>query len=369
MEKYILELITENNRVIIPNFGAFIISKEHGLSILFNNFLSFNDGLLVNYIAEKKGIDTIVATDEVFNYVDNLKKDLDEKGEYSIDKLGTFKKDENGILRFQQAEDFAELFEKKEETTDEESVEKQEQETALLDIDDEISPVPEEEKTQESSTEEEKGTEPLLSIDTETEAEKDEEKNKTADTVSAKENINTDNKPTEKPEETKRSSSYYAEKVIQEKRRRDMITFIVIAAVILIGLAIYFLFFTNNDEKKKETKPTKTIVKPVVKEPIKKDTVAVEIKKPEVKAEPVATPPLAKKGEIHIIVGGFKIEDNAIKMVEKLRKSGHNKAQMITKGKMFLVSIDSDVSYRKMEEKQQILLEKEQMGSWMYKVK
>ena len=84
MEKFILELIKENNRVIIPNFGAFIISKENGLSILFNNFLSFNDGLLVNYIAEKKGIDTIVATDQVFEYVDKLKKQLDETGEYGI---------------------------------------------------------------------------------------------------------------------------------------------------------------------------------------------------------------------------------------------------------------------------------------------
>ena len=181
MEKYISELIKENNRVIIPNFGAFIISKENGISILFNNFLSFNDGLLVNYVAEQKGIDTIVATDQVFNYVDSLKKELDEKGIYSIDKLGVFKKDENGILRFQQADDFEDNLdsggstkEEPSEFVNEDTVEVK-KEAILLDIDNDsdITDAPEEEKIKEdTSTNKVEDKEPVFTIDKEEEEDK-----------------------------------------------------------------------------------------------------------------------------------------------------------------------------------------------------
>ena len=57
MEKYILELIKEHNRIIVPNFGAFIISREKGQTILFNSFLSFNDGLLINQVSKTDNID------------------------------------------------------------------------------------------------------------------------------------------------------------------------------------------------------------------------------------------------------------------------------------------------------------------------
>ncbi len=55
MEQYLLELIKNNNRVIVPNFGAFIVSRDAGTTVLFNNFLSFNDGLLINHVSKKEG--------------------------------------------------------------------------------------------------------------------------------------------------------------------------------------------------------------------------------------------------------------------------------------------------------------------------
>ncbi len=102
MENYILSLIKENNRVIIPNFGAFIVAKENGFSVLFNNFLSFNDGLLVDHIVKVEDISKEEAEEKINAYVEKVKGALDENGQYTIAGLGTFTKDATGILRFEQ---------------------------------------------------------------------------------------------------------------------------------------------------------------------------------------------------------------------------------------------------------------------------
>ena len=51
INEYIKELISNNSRVIIPDFGAFMIqNSDNGKIISFNDFLKFNDGVLVNKI-------------------------------------------------------------------------------------------------------------------------------------------------------------------------------------------------------------------------------------------------------------------------------------------------------------------------------
>lgn len=378
MEKYILELITENNRVIIPNFGAFIISKEPEISILFNNFLSFNDGLLVNYVAEKKDIDTIIATDLIFDYVDQLKKELDETGTYSINRVGVFKKDDNGILRFQQAEDFNEYLV---ETEPKETLDQKEQyqkKDTLLDIDDDISSEQVDEQHEDIIHEDDYSTEDeshnLLTIDTEPEniISASNEDHSVKDAIKTKDEddiVIEKTKPDDPKQVSKTDSNDYAQKVIQEKKRIGIIIFIAIASIVIIGLAIYFIFFRHSNEDKKVKIPVKVAEKPISKEPVKKDTIEVFVKEPLANQKPAIEPIVNTKGLTHIIVGGFKEEDNAINMVEKLRKSGYKNAQIITKGTMYLVSIDSDVSYQKMEDMQQLILENEKLESWMYQVK
>lgn len=74
MEQYIVELIKSNNRIIIPGFGAFLIARERGYTVLFNNFLNFNDGLLAAYIAQKEGITTDQANEQIEQYVSLVKE-------------------------------------------------------------------------------------------------------------------------------------------------------------------------------------------------------------------------------------------------------------------------------------------------------
>jgi nucleoid DNA-binding protein len=373
MEKYILELIADNNRVIIPNFGAFIISKENGISILFNNFLSFNDGLLVNYIAEQKGIDTIQATDQVFEYVDMLKKELDEKGELTINKLGVFKKDEHNILKFYQSEDL-EIKAKKEITPEPDSIKKDE---TLLDIDktDEITEVKEEEKLEDTtSLKEEKpavSEEPILTIDEE-EPLKKEVKPTSPDAYI---------EPKTTPE-TKNDEDYnqYIKQALKQRRHADITTVIVVGALLVIGLVIYFLFFHKQsiDKVVLESSSTETLLeqedKPEVKETIVyQEPEAKLVDEPEIihKVTPETNAeelqPLSNG--FHLIVGGFEIENNAINMVRKLQNKGFSNAQIIPKGRMFLVSIDSDISYMKMEMLQQEVLDNERLESWIYQIK
>ncbi len=374
MEKYILDLIKENNRVIIPNFGAFIISKENGISILFNNFLSFNDGLLVNYIAEKKGIDTIVATDQVFDFVDNLKKELDEKGIYNIEKLGVFKKDENGILRFQQASDFGEFSDSEqdikatEETlplSNEEA--NKTKESILLDIDNssEIIDTPEDEKNKEEITITSNIDEPILTIDKEESVEKKEDKEEEIirPPIVKEEKVIKEKPVTNTP---KKEDNKYAQKANKDKKRKDIITFVIIALLVVLCIAVYFVFF---NKKKEVIKPTPIKVeKPIKPEPKPIDTVKiVEKEVKEVPVKEIKKPEIVSK-DFYIIVGSFKQQENALKMVDKLKSSGFTNAQIIPKGNMFLVSADSNASYRTIEARQQEILENNKMESWLYKI-
>ena len=382
MEKYISELIQENNRVIIPNFGAFIISKENGVSILFNNFLSFNDGLFVNYVAEQKGIDTIVATDQVFEFVDNLKKQLDEQGVYAIEKLGVFKKDENGILRFQQAEDFGEGFVSKEPVVEEEEVddvttkeepldmEEGKKETFLLDIDNssEITEAGDDEKIGETPSDDENkpGSEAILTIDNEPEEVEAETKKETvvipkAEPVKPKVQVVSEKKS------GATETNKYVQETIKEKKRKDIITFIIIAVLLVICIGAYFLFFNKPQKKVIKTIPVK-VEKPVTQQPVVTDTVPKVVSKPEPIQEPVK-PAVAAGKDFFIIVGSFKNEANAVKMLNKLKASGFGNAQIIPKGNMFLVSADSSPSYKKIEARQQEILENDKIESWLYKVR
>ncbi len=423
MEKFVLELIKENNRVIIPNFGAFIISKENGINILFNNFLSFNDGLLVNYIAEKKGLDTVVATEEVFTYVDNLKKQLDETGIYEIEGLGVFKKDDSGILRFSKDRNFVDLYnqeptsntessldQKTESPKNEEKISLEDKNTEttqkdLLDLDsseeieniepsvndiDSISNEPiltidkEEEEDETTSSEENKDDnfvkkeDKEASITTETtvdsdSVEKHDNKESNSYSTSAVENEPTikDKPIVQKTTDSNKKPTPQKTQVSKKKsQNKNAIVLLVLLLVVIVGIASYILFI-QNPAKEKAQKHIQEIKiekqKTIVTDTLPKVTQEqVPVEEPQ---EPVEEEPAIVKNEYHVIIGGFKEEQNAVNLVEKFKNKGYEKSQIIPKGNLFLVSIDSDASYQKMEQSQQNILENEHIDSWMYRVK
>ena len=111
LNEYIKELIASNNRVIIPNFGAFLLratSKNKNKKdlaskiddIYFSPFLKFNDELLVNHIMKKEDLDQKKALDKINEYIKSIEASVNKEGIYQIEGLGEFYQDAQGKIQF-----------------------------------------------------------------------------------------------------------------------------------------------------------------------------------------------------------------------------------------------------------------------------
>jgi nucleoid DNA-binding protein len=102
MDKYIIELLDTNTRVIIPDFGAFIIKQKDPRLIVFNEFLRYNDGLLIEFVAKSENIDKVLAKKKVVEYVDLANKNLKDNNEHTIEGLGKLIKESTGKITFEE---------------------------------------------------------------------------------------------------------------------------------------------------------------------------------------------------------------------------------------------------------------------------
>lgn len=102
---YLIELLKDNECVIVPEFGAFI-SKRHSATIdyanhrfmppykelVFNNKLTNNDDLLLNYIMQKENITKDEALVKIQNFVNQSAAILDVNFELEMEGLGKLRK-------------------------------------------------------------------------------------------------------------------------------------------------------------------------------------------------------------------------------------------------------------------------------------
>src|SRR4030042_837214 len=102
MENHIQYLLNTNLRIIIPDFGAFIIRQKEPLVIVFNELLRYNDGLLIDYIARHENIDKDMAKHQVTEYTENLVKALDSSKEVKLEGIGTLHKTGEDKIEFVQ---------------------------------------------------------------------------------------------------------------------------------------------------------------------------------------------------------------------------------------------------------------------------
>lgn len=111
LDEYIKELIANNNRVIIPNFGAFLLratsenKNKKKLSakvndVYFSPFLKFNDELLMNHVISKENVTQKEAMDRIGKYISTIENSVKENGVYSIEGLGEFYMDDKGKIQF-----------------------------------------------------------------------------------------------------------------------------------------------------------------------------------------------------------------------------------------------------------------------------
>ena len=100
MDEKILSLLNCNLRVIIPDFGAFIIRQQEPRIVVFNEMLKSNDGLLLEYIIRKESVEPEIALQLLTDYTSQALKILESGKAFTIEGLGDLKKDSRGRIMF-----------------------------------------------------------------------------------------------------------------------------------------------------------------------------------------------------------------------------------------------------------------------------
>lgn len=113
LNKYISGLLFIHDCVILPGFGGFVTNyreAEHEelshtfhppkKDVLFNKHLTYNDGLLINYLSKNLKISYREAEQIIKEEVQKAWLQLDEGGEVCFDGVGTFSYDKNRKLVF-----------------------------------------------------------------------------------------------------------------------------------------------------------------------------------------------------------------------------------------------------------------------------
>ncbi|HEY4788550.1 MAG TPA: SPOR domain-containing protein [Bacteroidales bacterium] len=95
LSKYLKNLLEFHSRVIVPDLGAFMLKGDSSKTIYFNEFLRFNDGLLVDHIAEQEHINKIDAVRKIKAFVDSVNKQLTDNKSVEIEGIGTLYLDIN----------------------------------------------------------------------------------------------------------------------------------------------------------------------------------------------------------------------------------------------------------------------------------
>ena len=112
ISQYIKELLLLNDCVIIPEFGGFVTNYKPASiennqffppakEIAFNNKLISNDGLLVNYIADREGINYFEAKQKLENFVEETQLNLERNRNVYFDAIGYLHYDSRENLQFE----------------------------------------------------------------------------------------------------------------------------------------------------------------------------------------------------------------------------------------------------------------------------
>ena len=105
ISKYIKELIPGNSRIIIPDFGAFMIQDTpSGKVITFNDFLKFNDSVLLNKIITSEKVDAAKGKEAIKTFVSEIEAAFKAGESFAVEGVGYLSKDGQNNINFVQDE-------------------------------------------------------------------------------------------------------------------------------------------------------------------------------------------------------------------------------------------------------------------------
>jgi cell division septation protein DedD len=100
MDKFVIDLVKRDGSAILPDFGALSVVDESTGELMFNEYLKFNDGKLVQLIVEHSSMDEQDAQNAVAKYIREIKVEIDKGESYGIFGAGSFSKDVDGAIVF-----------------------------------------------------------------------------------------------------------------------------------------------------------------------------------------------------------------------------------------------------------------------------
>ena len=332
LEKYIRQLLLENEMVIVPGFGAFISEyipavvddasgeiQPPSSKLIFNPKIKNNDGLLVGMVAEATRSTHFEALQKIEKERDNILYQLDKGDKVELDGLGILSYNAEKEVIFISEEDkhlsletFGLEATRIEETVEEEEPAETTPEPVALE---EEVPVEEEIAEKETAEEEEKTEEPEEVITVE---------NKT--------------QPQEKP---------VSNEPEEKKKRKAGWIWLLIILIPLLVVSV-FIFMKQN----KPAEPVKTIQQPEIKTVTPdttpaKDTATIDSATAEITdttsvEEAVQEKQVETTGVKFYLVGGsFKSEENAETFLQTLKEKGFEPFHMGKYGNFFIVGIGS----------------------------
>ncbi len=326
ISKYLKALTDSNNRIIVPDFGAFMIQDTpEGKQITFNDFLKFNDGLLVNQIIKTEKVSKTEATDLIKEFISAVEKEFSKNNPYQLAGMGILTKDNHGTIKFESKADTKE--QPKAETKEKPKAEVKEiPKTSPTDVKPTIV-LDEKPKTEE--TKKETKSEPVKEVKIPATPDKEIIKSEPAP-VSAQKVEAKKPEPVSKPV----SATIPPNKPITSVKKpmptstpksnnAKNIIIIVAAIVIVLGGATwaFFKFDLGSLFGKKEQPPVEVVqTPPPVADTVKEDTVVPE---PVVVEETPVEKPAENVKKYYLIAGSFKVPSNATNFQQKLTEKGY----------------------------------------------
>ncbi|PWH86265.1 SPOR domain-containing protein [Brumimicrobium oceani] len=402
MDKYIKELLLLHSKIILPKFGAIVITNEETGELSFNEYLSYDDGKLSSLLEKESNMDLQEAQNSVAKYVRDLEQQLNKGETYSIFQLGEFSKDDSGSFIFEGnvktgGKSGADVSsgpsptpktEKKEETKEEEKT---------------ILPKPEAEKVEANSSEKKnilpkpEKREPEKPIEEETAVPKPKPttKPKTTEKTEGKKNIYVEKDAIEKttPQPAAQQQTVVVEK---EKKRRKGFIFWFLLVLLLFIVTGTALIFTNQekveeymgwtifDKKKTDKEAIEIEPQPQEKEeasveskeeeiPVKEENLEEETSVEKEKEETVGSvksprniPLSTSSGNHHVIVGCFGEKSNADKQVESFKEKGYDSRILYKSGGLYFVAAQSYPTYTAANSALSAI-KQDADGAWIYK--
>ncbi len=100
INKLLITCLQRNKRLIIPGLGAFIRKNVDGVGIIlvFVPFLNKDDGVLLSALQSWAGVEKDEAEMILKEYVEYIRKSLNERGQYIIEGVGVLKYDANKVI-------------------------------------------------------------------------------------------------------------------------------------------------------------------------------------------------------------------------------------------------------------------------------